>query len=294
MLTNPAGAGALDYFPCRYGQSRSVFRGPVRDLSGDYVVVLGGSPTFGKYVAKPYPDLVEAATGCPVVNLGVLNGGPDVFLSDPAVLDVAARARVAVVQISGAGAISNPYYTVHARRNDRFLAARPALISLFPEVEFTEIHFVRHLLTALKQTDGQRFAQVVRALKANWVARMQELLVHLPPRRILLWLGEASPPPHASLLEAGHGPLFVDSGMLKALNPASGLLIEAIPSAAACAEGVANMHFPLTEEALARCHPGAAVHREIAGLLAPPVAALLRKGPLARLILDQPLALAAV
>ncbi|MCX7286420.1 MAG: DUF6473 family protein, partial [Rhodobacterales bacterium] len=76
MLSIPPGAGALDYSPCCYGQSRSVFRGPSRDLSGDYVAILGGSPTFGKYVALPYPDLVERATGCPVVNLGVQHGGP--------------------------------------------------------------------------------------------------------------------------------------------------------------------------------------------------------------------------
>lgn len=290
MLSNLAGAGALDYFPCRYGQSRSVFRGPNRDLSGDYVAILGGSPTFGRYVAAPYPDLVELATGCAVVNLGVQHGGPDVFLADPAVLDVAARARVAVVQVTGAGALSNPYYSVHGRRNDRFLAARPALLALFPEVDFTEIHFVRHLLIVLERTDANRFALVIRALKANWIARMQELLVHLPPRRILLWLGDTSPPERASSLEPGQDPLFVEAGMLKALQPAAGLLVEAMPSAEARAEGIANMRFPETEVALARGLPGRAVHREIAGLLAPPVAELLRKGGSTCLILDQALA----
>lgn len=294
MLSDSAGAGALDYFPCCYGQSRAVFRGPMRDLSGDYVVILGGSATFGKYVAAPYPDLVETATGYPVVNLGVLNGGPDVFLFDPAVLDVAARARVAVVQITGAEAISNPFYRVHGRRNDRFLAARPALTALFPDVDFTEVHFVRHLLGVLERTDAQRFARVVRALKANWVARMQELLVHLPPRRILLWLGVAAPPLQSSSPDPDHGPLLVDAGMLKALHPAAGTVIQAMPSAAARAEGVANMHFPMTEEALARCHPGRAIHHEIAESVAPAVVALLRTRALSPLILDHGLALAAV
>ena len=56
MMTIPAGAGALDYFPCRYGASRAVFRGPERDLSRPYVALLGGSATFGKYVATPFAD----------------------------------------------------------------------------------------------------------------------------------------------------------------------------------------------------------------------------------------------
>ena len=132
MLMLDAGAGALDYFPCRYGASKSLFRGPLRDLSRPYVAMLGGSPTFGKYVDHPYPALVERALGLPVANLGGLNAGPDFYLSDPGLMDVAAGAQLAVVQITGAEAVSNPFYSVHGRRNDRFLAATPALRPLTP------------------------------------------------------------------------------------------------------------------------------------------------------------------
>ncbi|MCX7289422.1 MAG: DUF6473 family protein, partial [Rhodobacterales bacterium] len=176
------------------------------------------------------------------------------------------------------------------RRNDRFLAPRPALIALFPDVDFTEIHFVRHLLTVLERTDVHRFAVVIQALKANWITRMRELLVHLPPRRVLLWLGEAALPERASSMQSGHDPLFVDARMLDDLQPAAGLLIEATPSAKARAEGVAKMQFPETEAALASGLPGSTFHVEIAERLAPPVAALLRKGPSSCLILDHALA----
>lgn len=290
MVMISAGAGALDYFPCCYGQSRSVFRGPMRDLSGAYVAVLGGSATFGKYVAVPYPDLVEQVTGCPVVNLGALHGGPDVFLSDPAVLKVASQAQVAVVQITGAEGLSNPLYTVHGRRNDRFLGASPALTALFPEVDFTDIHFVRHLLIVLAGTDPERFAVVVRALKANWVARMRQLLAHLPPRRILLLLAECAPPVRAGGVDLGAGPLFVDAGMLDALCPFAEVLVDITPSANARAEGLAAMQVPAAERALASCLPGIGVHREIAEVLAPTVARLLHNGALTPLVLRQALA----
>ena len=56
---NP-GQGALDYFPCRYGHSKLLFRGPRRKLDGAYCAVLGGSETYGKYVREPYPALIEA------------------------------------------------------------------------------------------------------------------------------------------------------------------------------------------------------------------------------------------
>lgn len=275
MMMGQAGAGALDYFPCRYGMSRAVFRGPQRDLTGDYVAMLGGSPTFGKYVAAPFPLLVEEATGHPVANLGGLNAGPDFYLSDPAALQVAAGARVAVVQVTGAEAMSNPFYTVHSRRNDRFLAATPALTALYPEVEFTEIHFTRHLLLVLQQSGPDRFATVAAGLKANWLQRMQALLAQLPDRRVLLWLADAAPPEVACHLDPACGPLLVDAAMLAVLRPLVSTQVNAVPSEQARAEGLCRMQVPETELVTARCLPGSAVHHEVAALLSPVVASLL-------------------
>ncbi len=275
MLMGQAGAGALDYFPCRYGMSRAVFRGPERDLSGDYIAMLGGSQTFGKYVAAPFPLLVEEATGHPVANLGGLNAGPDFYLSDPAALQVAAGARVAVVQITGAEAMSNPFYTVHSRRNDRFLAASPALCALYPEVEFTDIHFTRHLLMVLRQAGPHRFATVTAGLKANWLTRMRMLLSRLPARRVVLRLADMAPTGVADLLDPAFGPLLVDATMLAVLRPEVSAIVEVVPSDKARAEGLGRMQVPETEVEAARCLPGSAVHDEVAARLAPVVAAFL-------------------
>ena len=271
-----AGAGALDYFPCRYGLSRAVFRGPERDLSGDYVAMLGGSPTFGKYVAAPFPLLVEEATGIPVANLGGLNAGPDFYLSDPATLAVAANARLAVVQVTGAEAMSNPFYSVHSRRNDRFLAATPALRGLYPEVDVTDIHFTRHLLQVLRAAGPERFPIVIAALRANWLARMEALLAALPSRRILLWLADGPAPATAEGLDHTSGPLLVDAAMLAALRPMVSAVVEAVPSARARAEGLCRMQVPETEIEAARFLPGSAIHHEVAAHLTAVVAALMQ------------------
>lgn len=275
MLLVQAGAGALDYFPCRYGLSRATFRGPARDLSGPYIVALGGSSTFGKYVARPYPTLLEQAMGRPVANLGGLNAGLDFYLSDPAALRVASRARVAVVQITGADALSNPFYTVHVRRNDRFLTATPALRSLYPEVDFTDIHFTRHLLQVLARTDAARFAGLRATLQDTWLARMRQLMAHLPLRRVLLWLADTPPPAKAAGFEGASGPMLVDAGMLAALAPVTTTLVEAVASPTARAEGLARMHVPQTEVEQARYLPPSAVHDEVAAMLGPVVRGLL-------------------
>jgi hypothetical protein len=275
MLMISAGAGVLDYFPCHYGKSRAVFRGPMRDLSQPYVAMLGGTTTFGKFVAAPYPALVEAATGHPVANLGGLNAGPDFYLSDRCTLEVAARARVAVLQVTGAEAQSNRFYTVHNRRNDRFLAASPELCALFPDVDFTEIHFTRHLLLVLQRTDPARFQVVVAALQANWVARMRQLLVHLPPRRVLLWLAETAPPMIADTVTSTGAAPLVDAAMLAALGRSVTQLVEVVPSVSALAEGVDRMQFPEMDALIASSLPGTAVHAEVAARLGPVVAGLI-------------------
>lgn len=273
MLMLDAGAGAPDYAPCRYGASKSLFRGPLRDLSRPYIAMLGGSPTFGKYVDRPYPALVEQALGWPVANLGGLNAGPDFYLSDPGLLDIAAGARAAVVQVTGADALSNPFYSVHSRRNDRFLAATPALRRLFPQVEFTEIHFTRHLLQVLQRSDAAGFGQVVQALKENWLAKMRRLLAALPARRLLLWMGDATAPDRAKGLDLT--PLFIDRAMIDALRFEVSATVQAVPSPRARRMAPFDMTYPETEAAQAACLPGAAVHAEVADRLTPVLRGLM-------------------
>jgi hypothetical protein len=271
MEPTRADAGASDQPAGVQGRARS--RWPKPDSEPPYLVVLGGSATLGKSVAQPFPALVAAATGLQVLNLGTLNGGPDAYLSDPGVLNLISRAEAAVVQLTGAETLSNPYYSVHSRRNDRFLAARADLRALYPEVDVTEIHFARHLLHVLASTDAQRFARVVEALKTTWIARMQSLLEHLPPRRHLLWLSDAPPPESARSF--GPEPLFIDKDMLETLRPHSGEVIVAVPSATARSRDAAEN--PLAEDSGL---PGPAAHREVAEVLAPLIAVTVRRPPL--------------
>lgn len=272
-MTIPAEVAGLDYFPCRYGASKALFRGPARALTDPFVAMLGGSSTFGKYVARPFPILVEQGLGRPVANLGALNAGPDFYLSDPATLEIAARARVAVVQVNGAEALTNPYYSVHSRRNDRFLAATPALRALFPAVDFAEIHFTRHLIQVLERSDPESCAKVVGGLKAAWLERMRRLLGHLPGRRVLLWLADAPPPDRALALDPA--PPFIDRTMLDLLGQEVDAVVIATPSAQARALAPFDMTYPETEAALAACLPGAAMHAEVAEALVPVLQALL-------------------
>ncbi len=266
------GTGALDYAPCRYGASRLVFRGPSRRTDRPYVVALGGTETYGRFVERPWPVLVEAATGLRMLNLGFVNAGLDVHLNDPEVMRIVAGAQACVVQVTGAQNLSNRFYAVHPRRNDRFLRATPALRALYPEVDFTEVHFTRHLVATLSARDPGRFAEVLDDLRTTWVARMRALLDAAARPRVVLWLA-----PHAGSGAGalGQEPLFVTEAMIAAVAPSAEATLRVTASPGARAMGTAGMVFAPADGPAAAETPGVAVHGEIAQALVPVLAGML-------------------
>ena len=259
------GAGALDYFACHYGTSRLLFRGPQRPTDGDFIACLGGTETYGKYIPLPFATLLEGSLGVPVVNLGCANAGPDVYLAEEGVTELAARACAVVVQICGAQNLTNRYYAVHPRRNDRFLGATPLLRGLFPEVDFTEFHFTRHLLTNLAATSPTRFDVLAQELRAAWVSRMKLLLTRLTCPVVLLWLAEA-PPPDNGTTDLTRDPILVGRDMLDAIRPLASASTDVICKATRDIEGMA---FGPMEAPAAAGLPGPAAHQEAAARLLP-------------------------
>ena len=258
------GEGALDYFPCRYGTSRLLFRGPRRSLERPYVVFLGGTETYGKYVPNPFPDLVEDEIGFGAVNLACVNAGLDVFLNDDAVLDIARRAEAVVVQVLGAANLTNRYYTVHPRRNDRFIGATPLLKSLYRDVDFTEINFTRHLLRTLQATSAERFEAVADELRNVWMRRMTELLATLPERTVLLWMADHSVALPDRRADLSRHPILVDADMMATIQPRALRMVTAVTPPTVGMLGLDGMAFPALEAPAAAALPGPTAHREAA------------------------------
>ncbi|WP_275394208.1 DUF6473 family protein [Aliiroseovarius sp. Z3] len=192
MAYDTLGKGPLNYQLCRYGTSKILFRGPKKKLTAPYVAVLGGTETFGKYHAHPYPELLQLELGMQVANFGCQNAGVDAFLHDHGLLTLSNRAKVTVLQVPGAHNMSNRFYSVHPRRNDRFLRGSNLLKDLYDDVDLTEFNFTRHLLTALHDVSVDRFAKVVDELRVAWVARMKLLIAKLDCEVVLLVAGRSS------------------------------------------------------------------------------------------------------
>jgi hypothetical protein len=267
MAYENLGEGALDYYPCRYGKSKLLFRGPKRKLDGPYVAMLGGTETYGKFIERPFAQLTEDALDHTVVNFGCVNAGIDVFVNDQAILDAASNSAVTVVQLTGAQNMSNRFYAVHPRRNDRFLRASNLLKTIFREVDFTEFNFTRHLLTSLHEASPDKFAMVEQELKEAWVARMKTLISKIEGKIVLLWMADHAPESCASCSIDGSDPLFVGEEMINELRPFVTGVVEVDVTQADIEAGREGMVYTDLEEPAARGMLGAVAHARVAEAL---------------------------
>jgi hypothetical protein len=269
MAYHDLGDGALDYVPCRYGKSKLLFRGPKRRLDTSYVAVLGGTETYGKFVASPFPMLTEELIGAPVVNFGQVNAGIDVFAYDETVMQAASDAVVTVVQVMGAQNLSNRFYAVHPRRNDRFLRASTLLKTIYRDVDFTELNFTRHLLTTLRAEDSDRFGMVETELKEAWVARMQSLVSKIRSHIVLLWLADHRPDEPTTNPDSGSEPLFVDRAMIEAVRPYVSSVVEVVIGPEEVADGAVGLVYHELDGPAAQGLLGVCAHDRAARALHP-------------------------
>ncbi len=269
-----------DYDFCRYGLSRIDFRGPPKRLDGRYIAFLGGTETFGKFLETPFPEQVESRLGVTAVNFGAVNAGIDLFARDQTVLAACHDAVVTVIQVPGVQNHSNRFYTVHPRRNDRFLRPTAALETLYPDIDFADFAFTRHLLLALEQCSDDRFNVVRSELQANWEVRMRGLMRRIPGPKILLWFAGSAPPLTAEGQDVMHAdPLFVTRGMIDAVACTAEELLTVVPSAEAVADPEAGLSFHPLDRAAAAEMLGAAAHEEAAGALTGALQPYLVRGP---------------
>ena len=273
MTMHLTGAAALDDPICHYPGSALPVRGPCAELSDPYLAFLGGSETFGRFVAVPFPALLDRLLGTSCINLGSINAGLDAMLSDPGVMRIAARADLTVLQLPGAQNLSNQYYRVHPRRNDRFLRPRRRLAALYPEVDFTEFHFTKHLVTTLHRRGPGRFAPILDDLRALWIARMEQLLHRLDGRVLLLWLQYQDDRPQTEE-PLGPDPLLVTRAMIERVRPlARGLVEVPVVPAGLLAGETGKMRYGPLQTPAAEHMLGPSMHKRIAARLAEAVRA---------------------
>lgn len=260
MSFDTLGPGGLDYFPCRYGASKRVFRGPKRDLSAPYVAVFGGTDTYGKFIDRPFPDLLEDSLDQTCVNFGSPNAGIDALLRDPILDNMSKTALATVLQITSPRNMSNRFYTVHPRRNDRFVKPSTSLKALYRDVDFSQFNFTKHMLLRLHGACSGRFRNIVSELQEAWMNRMSDVLAQIKGPTVLFWFADHAPQSENDVF--GSDPWFVTREMIDELKSRATVYTEVVASADALAAGTEGMHFSEMEAPSARHVLGPLAHFE--------------------------------
>lgn len=268
MSFQEKGRPAAEPTPHRLGNSRLLFRGPVGPLTGRYIAYLGGTESYGRFVDRPYPERLQAVMGLRSVNFACLNAGVDAFLNTEEVIAASRGACLRVVQVLGAQNMTNRYYSVHPRRNDRFLRASPSLKSLFNDVDFTTFNFTRHMLATLQEVSPERFAILAETLKLSWIARMRHLLSTLGGPVVLMRMADHAPPSSVAEPRLDRDPLLVDAEMIAAVLPFATAHVDVrIPT---LSQDPTDARFLSPYQAAAAAEmPGPRAHAAVAEALAP-------------------------
>ena len=269
MSFEKRGPMPLTYEPVSYPGSVLRFRGPASAMEAPYILCLGGSETFGRFIHAPYATQLAEKLPHTVVNMGVMNAGLDVLMHDPAIIGATRNAAAVVLQITGAQNISNRLYGVHPRRNDRFVKTTAMLRTIYRDVDFTEFHFTRHLLSHLQGLSAERFGIVIAELRVAWMARMRSLLCEIDVPVHLLWLARHHPEDPLQTGTLGPDPLFITPDMLAEVRAMAASLSIISPSDTQMAQSTRGMFFAAREEAAARDLPGPDLHDRAATALLP-------------------------
>jgi len=272
MSFEALGPGGLDYLPCRYGNSKVLFRGPRRSLDKPFIAFFGGTTTYGKFIRTPFSELVESRIGTTCVNFGSVNGGVDVYATDPYLREVTGMAAATVIQITSPRNMSNRFYRVHPRRNDRFVEASALLRAIYRDIDFTEFNFTNHMLKRLHLVSPERFEPVIEELQLAWVARMRLVLSQITGKTILLWASDVAPEDVGDDIDAD--PAFVTRAMLDKVVPMATDYVEVVASQDAIDAGTDGMVFSETEAPAAAQMLGLHAHHEISRALVPALEAL--------------------
>lgn len=268
MAFEHPGEGALDYQPCSYGESKLRFRGPKKSLEAPFAAFFGTTETYGRFIKTPFPDLVGEALGVETVNFGCVNGGVDVYANDNALLEIAAMANVTIVQVMGAHTLSNRFFSVHPRRNDRFVGPSKLMQSIYQDVDFTEFAFTRHMMSALQAQSKKRFENVTNELRVAWTARMRKLLERIKGPKVLLWMADHRPEDAQGVRTGyGHDPLYVNRSMLDEISGGVDGYVEVVFDPEVRGTQTEGMVFSELEAPAAMETPGLSVHQTTAAAL---------------------------
>lgn len=207
-----------------------VLRGPKPPLKpNSYITCVGGAFTYGCFVERPWPSLLQDALSFPCLNLGEAGAGPRFFnhASQDGLLSYINGGRIAIIMVMSGRSDQNSIYaneegleTLTFRADGSKMSANAAYDKLLAE-----------------QTREEVMA-IVTETRVNYVDQFKQLLSKITVPKILFWYSNRKPAytegfENANALYCGMPnkvpfPEFVNQEMIEALTREADEYVECI------------------------------------------------------------------
>ena len=267
----------INYDEYRLGNLKQYFRGPKPDMSAPFITMLGGGETFGRFVQRPFAELVGDELPLGTVNLGLNGVGPTFYLRDTVLLDTCTRSKLCVMSVPHGYGVSNRLYSVLEHSNNQLKGVSETLLTLYPNINFQSFSSIQSMLQALYKENAANFKVVTIELRRAWVARMRELIETIAAPVILVWFSDKKPEEaRFDGVFKGTGPQMVDRVMLDRLQGYPETYLEYVASKDCVNQDCSDRVFNEGELSVARQYPGGDMHRQLAEILYPAVRNTLR------------------
>ncbi len=192
----------VDYHLYQLPSTNLKFRGPEpRIADGEFISCLGAAQTFGCFVDRPYPVLLQQLLGVGTLNLGYGGAGPRFFNRHPELIDIVNRGRLAVVQIMSGRSEDNSRFESRGlelltRRSDGKQMSADAAWRSVLEVRYAwrRVPVLRTIARKVCRSWGTRDAKRLLAeTRSNWIDNYKQLLDAIEVPTVLLWFSKRSP-----------------------------------------------------------------------------------------------------
>lgn len=150
----------------------------------EYCVSLGAAYTFGRFAARPYPQLLGEALGISSLNLGFLSVGPTFYTDEQnkVLIDLVNRSKFATVAIfSGRSQGNSRFITTHSSQEQYIL----------PDGRVVPANVAYQQL--LDTVDKETVVDLISETRSRYVSEFSKLLDLIKVPKVLLWFSKREP-----------------------------------------------------------------------------------------------------
>ena len=194
----------VDYRMARLPVSDLEVRGPLPDLAaGNYITCIGAAQTFGCFCEKPWPTIVGESIGAPVLNLGFGGAGPEFFLNNDRLIELANGGQATVIQVMSGRVASNMFLegngraSMRLRRSGRIVSADNGWRDIWEGFHaWKRLPAFSHGVTRRFSQTLARYTTIPIATaqsRGNWTTAYKKLLHRITTPKCLLWFSRRQP-----------------------------------------------------------------------------------------------------